>query len=694
VSVSIADVAPNTPAISATPERLTFTLELSNTSTEKQHVVVTADRGDPIGSHQQLERSIANPRAPSPDQVSPLSTSATVDVTPSGMKTVVLHTYTTTDSNLARQHGWVCLCTTAIYPFWFTATYRGATSSGSTSAQTYIPAFTTPPVQSSVSWVWPLLDRPHRLLQSRVFTDDDLATELAPQGRLNNSLTVLERVAATVPLTIVTDPDLIDSIVQMSKGYRVVTPSGLLPGTGAADAQAWLARLHAVLSSHPEIKVEFTPFADPAVDSLSRAGASWSNTLDARMQQRITDAIGRAPGASRIVWPVNRIVAPSTLATLVGQGAKSVIIADRALTAGTAQSNPQSSLAPVRTANGPATLAVTTGSVEQLAGQVLSGSPAGLGLLPELVSDLAVSVVQNAINPSTASTPTYVVVTPPRTGNVDVDVAVRTLEATAHTVWSRPLTIENALLDPGVPRIDRGTIRIGMQGPSINAPLLATLREVSQVLPQLTTLFRDPAVGAAYVAPFPDAIARTVSSSLLSKPSVANGFGAHLARIVNSTRASVSIVSPSDKRHRYTLTSKNSLLPITVVNKLNNDVVVQISLTTKGGVPGLTAGDQQKRWTIGANSRQQVHVPVHVDRVGSFTVVVRLRTTGPQGIVLGAPTNLSVRSTALGTIGVIITVIAAIVLALAVLVRAVRRLRRPRPPGDAPATPEPAAVQV
>jgi hypothetical protein len=56
-------------------------------------------------------------------------------------------------------------------------------------------------------------------------------------------------------------------------------------------------------------------------------------------------------------------------------------------------------------------------------------------------------------------------------------------------------------------------------------------------------------------------------------------------------------------------------------------------------------------------------------------------------VSLGASVPLTIRSTALGRIGVIITIAAGVVLALALLVRAVRQLRKrrrtPQPPGDA-----------
>jgi hypothetical protein len=51
----------------------------------------------------------------------------------------------------------------------------------------------------------------------------------------------------------------------------------------------------------------------------------------------------------------------------------------------------------------------------------------------------------------------------------------------------------------------------------------------------------------------------------------------------------------------------------------------------------------------------------------------------PNNFQLGVAVNLSVHSTALGTIGLIITIVAGAVLVLALLVRLIRRLRNPAP---------------
>jgi len=69
-------------------------------------------------------------------------------------------------------------------------------------------------------------------------------------------------------------------------------------------------------------------------------------------------------------------------------------------------------------------------------------------------------------------------------------------------------------------------------------------------------------------------------------------------------------------------------------------------------------------------------------------IAVTVRT--PDGLKLGRSMQLTVRSTALGTIGVVITIVAGCVLALALLVRFTRRMRgrnHPEPKGPDSASP-------
>ena len=97
--------------------------------------------------------------------------------------------------------------------------------------------------------MWPLIDRPHRLTDDTVFSDDSLATIVGPGGRLDRALTVVERTADTVPLTLVVDPELLDELAVMATGkYTVDTGApgtSPVPGTGQLAADTWLQRFRA-----------------------------------------------------------------------------------------------------------------------------------------------------------------------------------------------------------------------------------------------------------------------------------------------------------------------------------------------------------------------------------------------------------------------------------------------------------------
>ncbi len=669
VTMSVVDVSPNSPTVSRKPRPLTFTLQLVNHSADPVTVsTISAARSDPIGSQDALDNAIAHPKAPSSTGVSPLTASAKNIVVP-GNGTAPASIKTNTDVLV---HDGVCLCANLIYPFWFIATY----STGTATAQTFVPSFTKTPVKSRVSWVWPLLDRPHRLLQSKIFFDDALAKEITPGGRLGRLLDVLKSVAPDVPMTVVTDPDLIDELVQMASGYKVSTPNGLVTGTGAVAAESWLTELRGILSLNRDIKIEFTPFADPAVDSLSRAGMDWPIGLDSAAQDAVQAALGNRTPGTELAWPVGRGLGPTTLTNLVQQGVQTIIVSDSSLTNGGVQPVPNALAQTTQFPN--ARFAVTSAPIERLVDAALNPTANGLAVLPELVAQLAVRVEEDVAAKYTNSR--YVLIAPPRELDVNPAIAARVIEATSNSTWSSPISIDQATASSTISNGDWGTLRATSRVPQLPHRLLHSLRRIDNEIPKVETMFHDQTVGQALFANYPTAIQRCESTSLISHPAVARAMAGRLQHVITTTQASVYIVKPTTGT--YTLTSKNSPLPITVVNHLNTEVDVQISVDPVGGESGLTASAAPGGYTIKANSKVQVHVPTHVDRVGLIRVLVRIQTPG--GLPLGKPIPLTVRSTALGTIGVIITVLAGILLVVAVAIRQVRRLRNrtPREPQE------------
>ena len=673
VQLTIDDVFPNSPAIAVRRHELTFSLTVSSlTSTPLHDVTVTGRRGDPISTQSGLDAAINSGRSSNIFATTPLRP-RTVNLAPFDSTSVTIATST---SAFAHPNG-VCLCHNAIYPMVFAATItvNGAPVVLAT-AQTYLPVFKphTEPTQMNVTWVWPLLDRPHRLVRRNVFVDDELAQEVAPGGRLDQLLTTLERVSSSQPsLTVLTDPELIDELAVMSQGYTVKTGHGVVPGTGGAVAAEWLSRLRTVLDTG-NVELGWTPFADPAVDALTRRGMSWSLALDTTATDRIQTALGRTPQYD-INWPVGEVAHRSTLARLLRFGTSTVVLKDLSLT--TPLSDPTNALTAITTPNGPMTAAVTSARIEKRVRAVLDPTGAGLAMLPTLVAELAIQV-ETALH-----TPHYVVITPPRMLDVNPTVAARAIEATTQTPWSQSIGLRAATAAIGASQ--SSAVRQNVHTHRISGRVLRTLRYVLHAVPRLSGIFPNPQDAEAHLGGLPAAVQRCESTGMLPYPSAAYQHAQILRAIVRHVRHGVSLVAPAAST--YTLTSNNADLPITIRNRLNDDVQVRIAMTQPDG---FSASDLNRLHTIPAGSRVDVRVPTHVDRVGLIKIAVTVRT--PDGLKLGRSMQLTVRSTALGTIGVVITIVAGCVLALALIVRFTRRMRgRNHPEPERPDSSSPPA---
>ena len=151
-----------------------------------------------------------------------------------------------------------------------------------------VPPDTSKPVR--LTMLWPLADRPRLAAGAPGGTtpvrliDDDLATSLAPGGRLDTLLSAVD--FATSPpvdpggevrnaMCLAVDPDLLVTVNAMTGGYVVndapdagpATPTH--PGTGQDAAVGWLNRLKALAQ---RMCVAPTTYAQADLDALQRVG--------------------------------------------------------------------------------------------------------------------------------------------------------------------------------------------------------------------------------------------------------------------------------------------------------------------------------------------------------------------------------------------------------------------------------------
>ena len=654
VGVTLTSMNPRSPSPADVDQAVTLTATVVNsTDVSYPDFTVGLERGLPITAQSGLDEALANPPATDTladshevDQNKPLPAHSSLNIT-----------YRTTS-------GAMCLCFTGIYPYALVIRTTSGLENGSAELariQILVPSFLSVPAPVRVSWVWPLVDRPHRWLSETVFNDDELAGSVAKGGRLDRALAVPERTAGQVRMLLVVDPDLLDSLAVMSSpgGYQYRGRTAVIRGTGGQAAASWLARLSALRSKHD---IVLTGYADPDIDAATRAGLPWSTALDPQVQARIAHTINDF--TSDLTWPAGGALTSKALDAAIAGGSSTVLLSDNALSDQTSGDPRPDAISPLPSAAGRALALVTDSAIENTVDQVLKvGSFAAQGE-QALLGQLAMRAVQDGGHSH------FVVVTPSRYVDTDPATAAQTVLATVTTSWSKPISVRTALST--VTPVDRGPLRISAASPAdeVSAALTAQLVRIERQVASMREALNSDAA-AALLGGFGAGLQRGESNAWRTDRARGSALVAELGKAIVQRLGSVAFVRPTDGT--YSLSSANSPVIVTVQNKLSQDVSVRVRLSPGPGVVGFRTPPVGTQ-TINANSTRTISIPAHVDRLGKFVVVATLTT--PDGQPLGQAISLNLRATALGGITKTITIVAATVLILALFRRVVLRIRR------------------
>jgi hypothetical protein len=673
--MTVRSVSPAVPPATTALTPVTVTLSITNTgSDDLGELQLLVNRESPKSDRASLDRELGDPVEDDNEPSKLPSMTISGDLAAHQTRQV---SYVLTASSDFSQKNVLCLCQAGVYPLDFVlrATSGPGTSQSQAGwAQTYVSS--VPDSEGvQVSWLWPLLERPHRVQQDSVFMDDELAGSVSPGGRLDRALEVVEQAGVAAHLTLEIDPELIDELAVMSTGYTVEQDGRSVPGTGGAAARSWLARLRAVL---PAVGgVSMTPYADPDVDAAARAGVSWSASPPPAMQQRITAVTGLGDPHD-IAWPPAETITQPALDALTAAGATMFVLDDATLPGDRDASPELDALAPLGSSG--QTALVTDRSISAQLDKVVDLGGTGLSELPALLGSVAMPAIQE---PGVSH---FRVLVPERYVDADPTAAVAAILATT----TGPFTaIAARAAVASVQPQDHGTLTVpaNSQAAEIPPSLVAAARGASSLLSALDTAL-TPAAASALLTGVPSAAQRGLSAGWRSDPLGAAIYTAALGSIGSSLTSAVQIVPPA---HGYSLASNDAPLYFTVQNSLSVPVRFRITVTTVGGVKGLRT-DDAGILTIPAESVRRVTVQTHVTRAGHFVVTAQLTT--PSGQPLGATRRLSIYSNALGTIGTLITIGASSVLVLALLVRFVRRFRfRRRQRQEAANAPQPSPAE-
>jgi Family of unknown function (DUF6049) len=655
VSVVLRAMSPRSPDANKPSQPVTFDVTISNnTDNTYSSVQLSVQRGLPIGQQQLLDAAIRQP--PATDYRVPAPLALKGQLLPRQSVNV---RYRTTTNDL-------CLCFDGVYPYALVVRAVSDPSAGPAEVgrlQVFVPSFQHVPQPVQVGWVWPLLEVPHRAVDEDVFLDEQLAGAVGPGGRLDRALRTAELVAGQARLTLLVDPDLLDSLAVMARpaGYRVRSGATTVPGTGGRLAADWLARLKLLQDKHD---IVLTAYADPDVNAVTRAGLKFSTALEPQVQARIAPTLGGDFSSDLLTWPAGSALTGKALDALVGGGASTVLLSDAALP-GQNEAEPRpDALSPLPSAAGQALALVTDSAIQATVARALRPGAEAAVDQQTLLAQLAIRAVEQ---PDLGH---FVVIAPDRYVNPDPVTAAQTILAERGTTWGRPIALRTALRS--VTPVDRGALRTSAESSAaeVRPADLTALGRITQQVSSMNEALQDNDAAAALLGGFNSGIQRAESSAWRRNRAGGSALVHILRTRITELTSAVHLVKPAVGT--YSLSSANSPVVVTVSNELPRPVTVRVSVSPANGVIGFRAPPTQLR-TIPARSIATIRIPTHVDRLGKFQVVAVLST--PDGRQLGRGVTLNLRATAIGTVTKTITVVAVSILVLALLRRLVQRVR-------------------
>ena len=556
-----------------------------------------------------------------------------------------------------------------------------------------VPPDTSKPVR--LTMLWPLADRPRLAAGAPGGTtpvrliDDDLATSLAPGGRLDTLLSAVD--FATSPpvdpggevrlaMCIAVDPDLLVTVNAMTGGYVVndapdagpSTPTH--PGAGRDAAVGWLNRLRALAQ---RMCVAPTTYSQADLDALQRVGDPGLSAIATNAAADIVDQILGAQSTRGATLVGDGTLTGPAVELLSAQGPTVAIGAANAGAQDSATGEPATAdVQPVRY-----TPHLVAAPFDPTVGAALAGAgtePASPSYLDPSLDipvnhdsriarrqDALASLLWRGLNTDTE--PRTQILAPPLVWSLQADDAQAILTAVASTIHSglavaRPLPAviaeTNALPAQDLAPPPNGAIGDprGRFDDGVVSGIAAVTGRLWGLTSALTTDERTGLTGAQYTAPLREDMLRALSQSV--PPDARNGLAQQrlttVGRTVDDLFGAVTIVNPGGS---YTLATEHSPLPLALRNDLPVPIRVRLQIDAPPGMSVTEMGEIQL-----PPGYLPLKVPIEVHFTQRVAVDVALRTA--DGLPLGEPVRLSVHSNAYGKVLFFITLSAGAVLVL------------------------------
>jgi Family of unknown function (DUF6049) len=550
-----------------------------------------------------------------------------------------------------------------------------------------------------ISWVWPLIDVPHRAACPALLTNS-LAASLASGGRLGQLLAAGASPAGQrAQLTWAIDPALLADAKTTTVPYQVggsATCAHVVTHPASAAAQAWLRSVKSVARQQDFF---VTPYNDVDVAALAHRGPDGdlpATFSDGRAEaqavlgqiQRTAAAPTSGPDAPGLIaWPADGLADYGVLEQLAASGIGTVVLDSNMMRPTT----PYTPTAVATTLDGLGTklhmlladntlariLALPPAALPGATTSTAAGVPAGTatGTAAAFARTQWFLAETAMIAAEAPSVPRAVVVAPPRQWDPGPALASDLLTATTGTPWLRPSTLAGLITTagPGTHPDRKGPPEHQVSPDELSASLLRQVRRLDAQIKLLSSILTSP--GHRYLS--------TATAAIESSAWRGSRAGKHQAeqvlhRVTAYVNTRLQLVSLVDQG-RVTLGGKSGPVAVSVSNRLGQAIQVRLRVSAAAG-DQVTIGKYNSTVQVAAGQQTTIKIPVRAAAAGSSTLNLWLTT--PEGKPLPYSTaRLTVEATNFGTMAIVIIGIALGVFVLAATARAVRS-GRGRPPGE------------
>jgi hypothetical protein len=370
------------------------------------------------------------------------------------------------------------------------------------------------------------------------------------------------------------------------------------------------------------------------------------------------ELVGRS-GDPQLAWPQDGQLDVRTQDLLTGAGVQGIVVAESALPL--QQSLNYTPTAPYSLQSG--ALGVTALVADGELARLVADGPGEQGRRLAVQRFLAETALITLERPNDGRS---VVVTPPRTWDPDPAYAGQLLSFTAAVPWLSATTLSQTLHEPvsSAPRSLQPAAISGALGPAYVGTVAAARRLLARYRSILTVPGDLPGL-------LDDALLRAESARWRDDP---GGGGRLVTAVTAALRAEFGKLQVATGG-TVTLAGSSGKIPITIINDLDQPVLIRIRLNTGGR---LTLDENCYRACTPqpiAPGRATLNFNGSAKAAGAFPISVELLPPAPDNTPLVPPATLRVRSKNLGALALVITIGAFVMLLGASANRLLKRRR-------------------